>query len=277
MSDDLINKLRDEVLAASVSGWRKAIYIVTLINEGMTSSDIAAAVNVPGFSIPVVRQHLDAVDLAVEAGVLPQRCDITSDTVLPGDNFDPYYTGIGRDGRYQNMAGRERIQQLAEAAGVGPTKALDIAKNPRALGIAFQGSDRAQRAILDSLEHVPDAVLQQLTIRAYAVMTDREDAGHRIRMAHMREFQQRPPSPAQRIHPDHAVVVNGTVFVFNDEYEAERFQTTYQAVHGRPAMRLSQVIVNRTDAWTSLREFREAQTGESMSTEDWQEYVASLV
>ena len=277
ISEFLIPRLRNVVLASSQSGWTKALYITVLTEEGgMTAADIAAAVDVPGFSTPVVQQHLDAVDLAIEAGVLPRRNSITTETEPPSDNFDAYYTGIGRDTRYTSIKGSDAIRALAEEAGVGATKALDIAKNPRALGIAFQGSGKAQQAILNALDKVPDALLQQLAIRAYAVMTDRADPNQRIQNAALRESMEHDKRPLP-IRPDHAVVVNGSTFVLSNADEADRFLRTYQEVHGRPASLLLDTLVTRYDAWNSLREFREAQIGRVMSTEEWQEYITALV
>lgn len=273
--DFLILRLRNVVQSASQSGWMKAFYIVVLTDQAeMTPVQISEGVDVPGFSTPVVQQHLDAIDLAIEAGVLTKRSEITVDTEPPNDAFDAYYTGIGRDTRYTSIKGNEAIRALAEEAGVGPTKALDIAKNPRALGIAFRGSDKAQQAILDSLEHVPDALLQRLTVKAYGVMSDRADGAHRVRQAHMREMAE-GEAPVKRISPECAVVVNGSVFVLDTPHEADRFRATYQEVHGRPAQRMIDVLVNRDDAWASVREFREAQVG-PLDTADWQEFIDSL-
>src|SRR3982751_4910353 len=178
MNRILITDLQREVFQASVSGWRKAIVIGLLVREGETPESISAAVDYPGFSPTVVQQHIDALGLAIQAGVLRPDYKLTTANNPPKDAFDAFYTGIGRDQRYQSITGREEVEKIAMEQGVGVTKALDIAKNPKALAVAFRGSEKAQNAILGALDQVPDELLDRLFTRIQAVSAEREAPGH---------------------------------------------------------------------------------------------------
>lgn len=277
MNKRIVDRLRADVVSASLTGWRKAVYIVMLYNEGAGSAAIAEAVNVPGFSGTVVQQHLDAMELAVSAGLWDSLDAVTTDK-LPEEAFDAFYSGISRDKRYQTIVDRDAIERRAMEQGVGVSKALDIAKNPNALRVAFGSSQRAQEAVLQALEE--DRVLFfQLEHRLQEIGTEHRDPGHRIRVANIRERFQRHAREDHRMMVDakKMVLVEGRVFDFWSDVSAERYVAAYNSLHAKgDAVILAEVIDDGSQGWDALKGIYASFHDEEVTDEQWQEYVAEV-
>jgi hypothetical protein len=89
---------------------------------------------------------LAAVDARIAKPVQPGQT-----VELPDAPWSNFYDSIAADTRYQSIESKDAIRQQAEEDGVGATKALDIAKNKKAMAAAIKADAKVAQAAAAAL------------------------------------------------------------------------------------------------------------------------------
>jgi hypothetical protein len=149
---------------ARTGGWAFALKVARSVRPGGQSADDTSKVSakefaeLAGCSPERVMRYYKAWDRAADDGMVPQFETLVpgEDIELPGaDAWSTYYTS-------RSSAASERgaaISEAAEAAGIRPTKALEVAENPTALRAAILAdpstAKAARSALLDRVKEDP--------------------------------------------------------------------------------------------------------------------------
>ncbi|WP_369031191.1 hypothetical protein [Streptomyces adonidis] len=150
---------------ARTGGWAFALKVARSVRPGGESAGETPKVSAKEFagladcSPERVMRYYKAWDKAADDGVVPHFEALTpgQDVELPGyDLWLTYYSS-------RSSAGSERgtaIAEAAEAEGIRPTKALEVAENPTALRAAIMADPStaraARHALLDRIKEDPD-------------------------------------------------------------------------------------------------------------------------
>ncbi|MEV7285154.1 hypothetical protein AB0O01_11435 [Streptomyces sp. NPDC093252] len=169
LSDLVARDAREFGVYARTGGWAFALLVARSVRPGGQGVDEvpagSAKVSAKEFagladcSPERVMRYYRAWDRAADDGMVPQF-----EALEPGQNVElpdaevwpAYYTS-------RNSAGSERgtaIAEAAEAEGIRPTKALEVAENPTALRAAILAdpstAQAARRALLDRVREDPE-------------------------------------------------------------------------------------------------------------------------
>lgn len=112
---------------------------------------VAGDTKIAGWSHDTITRHVRTWDkFAAKAG-LPTAAELTpgQEIDLPTDAesiWSSVYDSTDGDARYKGIKNGEAIRKEAEAAGVGASKALDIAKNTAAMQAAIKASPEVAKA-----------------------------------------------------------------------------------------------------------------------------------
>ncbi|MEU3980699.1 hypothetical protein AB0F77_11395 [Streptomyces sp. NPDC026672] len=165
LSDLVARDARKFGVYARTGGWAFALMVARSVRPGGQAAGETPKVSakefarLAGCSPERVLRHYKAWDRAADDGLVPQFEVLApgQETELPdADAWSAYYSA-------RSSAGSERgtaIAEAAEAEGIRPTKALEVAENPialRAAILADPSTARAARtALLDRLREDPE-------------------------------------------------------------------------------------------------------------------------
>ncbi|MEU3397987.1 hypothetical protein [Streptomyces filamentosus] len=181
----VVQDARDFGVYARTGGWTFALKVARSVRPGGQPAEGTAARKVSarafaalaGCSPERVMRHYKAWDMAADDGLVPQFevLEPGADIELPdADVWLSYYTSRNSASSVRGQA----ISAAAEAEGIRPTKALEVAENPTALRAAILAdpgtAEAARGALLDRLKE--DPALQTEMARAIARTDDLKKA-----------------------------------------------------------------------------------------------------
>ncbi|MFJ3614107.1 hypothetical protein [Streptomyces hydrogenans] len=181
----VVRDARDFGVYARTGGWTFALKVARSVRPGGQAAEGAAARKVSarafaalaGCSAERVMRYYKAWDMAADDGLVPQFevLEPGADIELPdADVWLSYYTSRNSASSVRGQA----ISAAAEAEGIRPTKALEVAENPTALRAAILAdpgtAEAARGALLDRMKE--DSALQTEMARAFARTDDLKKA-----------------------------------------------------------------------------------------------------
>ncbi|MEV7532770.1 hypothetical protein AB1388_36775 [Streptomyces hydrogenans] len=181
----VVRDARDFGVYARTGGWAFALKVARSVRPGGQAAEGAAARKVSarafaalaGCSAERVMRYYKAWDMAADDGLVPQFevLEPGADIELPdADVWLSYYTSRNSASSVRGQA----ISAAAEAEGIRPTKALEVAENPTALRAAILAdpgtAEAARGALLDRMKE--DPALQTEMARAFARTDDLKKA-----------------------------------------------------------------------------------------------------
>ncbi|MFB7579197.1 hypothetical protein [Streptomyces hydrogenans] len=181
----VVRDARDFGIYARTGGWTFALKVARSVRPGGQAAEGAAARKVSarafaalaGCSAERVMRYYKAWDMAADDGLVPQFevLEPGADIELPdADVWLSYYTSRNSASSVRGQA----ISAAAEAEGIRPTKALEVAENPTALRAAILAdpgtAEAARGALLDRMKE--DPALQTEMARAFARTDDLKKA-----------------------------------------------------------------------------------------------------
>ncbi|MEV6352253.1 hypothetical protein [Streptomyces hydrogenans] len=173
----VVRDAQDFGVYARTGGWTFALKVARSVRPGGQAAEGAAARKVSarafaalaGCSAERVMRYYKAWDMAADDGLVPQFevLEPGADIELPdADVWLSYYTSRNSASSVRGQA----ISAAAEAEGIRPTKALEVAENPTALRAAILAdpgtAEAARGALLDRMKE--DPALQTEMARAFA-------------------------------------------------------------------------------------------------------------
>ncbi|WP_426367106.1 hypothetical protein [Streptomyces sp. E-08] len=170
---------------ARTGGWAFALKVARSVRPGGQAAEGTARTKVSakafaelaGCSPERVMRYYKAWDMAADDGLVPQF-----EVLVPGEDIElpdadvwlSYYTSRNSASSVRGQA----ISAAAEAEGIRPTKALEVAENPTALRAAILAdpgtAEAARGALLDRMKE--DPALQTEMARAFARTDDLKKA-----------------------------------------------------------------------------------------------------
>ncbi|MFB7834057.1 hypothetical protein [Streptomyces sp. NPDC056056] len=181
----VVRDAQDFGVYARTGGWTFALKVARSVRPGGQAAEGTAATKVSakafaalaGCSPERVMRYYKAWDMAADDGLVPQFEVLVpgADIELPdADVWLSYYTSRNSASSVRGQA----ISAAAEAEGIRPTKALEVAENPTALRAAILAdpgtADAARGALLDRMKE--DPALQTEMARAIARTDDLKKA-----------------------------------------------------------------------------------------------------
>ncbi|MFF9341258.1 MULTISPECIES: hypothetical protein [unclassified Streptomyces] len=181
----VVRDAQDFGVYARTGGWTFALKVARSVRPGGQPAEGAAARKVSarafaalaGCSAERVMRHYKAWDMAADDGLVPQFevLEPGVDIELPdADAWLSYYASRNSASSVRGQA----ISAAAEAEGIRPTKALEVAENPTALRAAILAdpgtAEAARGALLDRMKE--DPALQTEMARAFARTDDLKKA-----------------------------------------------------------------------------------------------------
>ncbi|MER5736311.1 hypothetical protein ABT117_11630 [Streptomyces sp. NPDC002262] len=181
----VVRDARDFGVYARTGGWTFALKVARSVRPGGQPAEGTAARKVSarafaalaGCSAERVMRHYRAWDMAADDGLVPQFevLEPGADIELPdADVWLSYYTSRNSASSVRGQA----ISAAAEAEGIRPTKALEVAENPTALRAAILAdpgtAEAARGALLDRMKE--DPALQTEMARTFARTDDLKKA-----------------------------------------------------------------------------------------------------
>ncbi|WP_425429062.1 hypothetical protein [Streptomyces vietnamensis] len=181
----VVRDARDFGVYARTGGWTFALKVARSVRPGGQPAEGTAAAKVSakafaalaGCSPERVMRYYKAWDMAADDGLVPQF-----EVLVPGEDIElpdadvwlSYYTSRNSAHSVRGQA----ITAAAEAEGIKPTKALEVAENPTALRAAILAdpgtAEAARGALLDRMKE--DPALQTEMARAFARTDDLKKA-----------------------------------------------------------------------------------------------------
>ncbi|MFF8837109.1 hypothetical protein [Streptomyces sp. NPDC015130] len=181
----VVRDARDFGIYARTGGWAFALKVARSVRPGGQHAEGTAATKVSakafaelaGCSPERVMRYYKAWDMAADDGLVPQF-----EVLVPGEDVElpdadvwlSYYTSRNSASSVRGQA----ISAAAEAEGIRPTKALEVAENPTALRAAILAdpgtAEAARGALLDRMKE--DPALQTEMARAIARTDDLKKA-----------------------------------------------------------------------------------------------------
>ncbi|WP_309055645.1 hypothetical protein [Streptomyces sp.] len=181
----VVQDARDFGVYARTGGWTFALKVARSVRPGGQPAEGTARAKVSaktfaalaGCSPERVMRHYKAWDMAADDGLVPQF-----EVLVPGEDVElpdadvwlSYYTSRSSASSVRGRA----ISAAAEAEGIRPTKALEVAENPTALRAAILAdpgtAEAARGALLDRMKE--DPALQTELARAIATTEDLKKA-----------------------------------------------------------------------------------------------------
>ncbi|WP_053641575.1 MULTISPECIES: hypothetical protein [unclassified Streptomyces] len=181
----VVRDARDFGVYARTGGWAFALKVARSVRPGGQAAEGTARAKVSakafaelaGCSPERVMRHYKAWDTAADDGLVPQF-----EVLVPGEDVDlpdadawvSYYSARNGATSVRGQA----ISAAAEAQGIRPTKALEVAENPTALRAAILAdpgtAEAARGALLDRMKE--DPALQTEMARAIARTGDLKKA-----------------------------------------------------------------------------------------------------
>ncbi|MFJ4343482.1 hypothetical protein [Streptomyces sp. NPDC088915] len=176
----VVRDAHDFGVYARTGGWAFALKVARSVRPGGQAAEgearrkvsAKAFAELAGCSPERVMRHYKAWDVAADDGLVPQF-----EVLVPGEDVElpdadvwiSYYSSRNSAGSVRGQA----ISAAAEAEGIRPTKALEVAENPTALRAAILAdpgtAEAARGALLDRMKE--DPALQTEMARAF-VRTD---------------------------------------------------------------------------------------------------------
>ncbi|MEU8528581.1 MULTISPECIES: hypothetical protein [Streptomyces] len=171
----IVRDAREFGVYARTGGWAFALKVARSVRPGGQSAEDSPKVSAKAFgelagcSAERVMRYYKAWDMAADDGIVPQF-----EVLAPGEDIElpdadvwlSYYTSRSSASSVRGHA----ITAAAEAEGIRPTKALEVAENPTALRAAILAdpgtADAARTALLDRMKE--DPALQTEMARAIA-------------------------------------------------------------------------------------------------------------
>ncbi|MFD8210463.1 hypothetical protein ACFV2S_29165 [Streptomyces sp. NPDC059695] len=181
----VVRDAHDFGVYARTGGWAFALKVARSVRPGGQAAEGTARTKVSakafaelaGCSPERVMRHYRAWDMAADDGLVPQF-----EVLVPGEDIElpdadvwlSYYTSRNSASSVRGQA----ISAAAEAEGIRPTKALEVAENPTALRAAILAdpgtAEAARGALLDRMKE--DPALQTEMARAFARTDDLKKA-----------------------------------------------------------------------------------------------------
>ncbi|MFD3660397.1 hypothetical protein ACFWVF_07290 [Streptomyces sp. NPDC058659] len=181
----VVRDAQDFGIYARTGGWAFALKVARSVRPGGQPAEGTAAAKVSakafaalaGCSPDRVMRYYKAWDMAADDGLVPQF-----EVLVPGEDVElpdadvwlSYYTSRNSASSVRGQA----ISAAAEAEGIRPTKALEVAENPTALRAAILAdpgtAEAARGALLDRMKE--DPALQTEMARAFARTDDLKKA-----------------------------------------------------------------------------------------------------
>ncbi|MGW4704175.1 hypothetical protein [Streptomyces sp. NPDC004285] len=181
----VVRDAHDFGVYARTGGWAFALKVARSVRPGGQAAEGTARTKVSakafaelaGCSPERVMRHYRAWDTAADDGLVPQF-----EVLVPGEDIElpdadvwlSYYTSRNSASSVRGQA----ISAAAEAEGIRPTKALEVAENPTALRAAILAdpgtAEAARGALLDRMKE--DPALQTEMARAFARTDDLKKA-----------------------------------------------------------------------------------------------------
>ncbi|MER8230835.1 hypothetical protein [Streptomyces sp. NPDC094049] len=181
----VVRDAHDFGVYARTGGWAFALKVARSVRPGgqpaegtaRTKVSAKAFAELAGCSPERVMRHYRAWDMAADDGLVPQF-----EVLVPGEDIDlpdadvwlSYYASRNSASSVRGQA----ISAAAEAEGIRPTKALEVAENPTALRAAILAdpgtAEAARGALLDRMKE--DPALQTEMARAFARTDDLKKA-----------------------------------------------------------------------------------------------------
>ncbi|KQX12373.1 hypothetical protein ASC82_14245 [Streptomyces sp. Root431] len=181
----VVRDAQDFGIYARTGGWAFALKVARSVRPGGQPAEGTAATKVSakafaalaGCSPDRVMRYYKAWDMAADDGLVPQF-----EVLVPGEDVElpdadvwlSYYTSRNSASSVRGQA----ISAAAEAEGIRPTKALEVAENPTALRAAILAdpgtAEAARGALLDRMKE--DPALQTEMARAIARTDDLKKA-----------------------------------------------------------------------------------------------------
>lgn len=175
VAEAIVRDAREFGAYARTGGWAFALKVARSVRPGGQSAEDSPKVSAKAFgelagcSAERVMRYYKAWDMAADDGIVPQFEALTpgEDIELPdADVWLSYYSSRSSASSVRGHA----ITAAAEAEGIRPTKALEVAENPTALRAAILAdpgtADAARTALLDRMKE--DPALQTELARAIA-------------------------------------------------------------------------------------------------------------
>ncbi|MFJ7125204.1 hypothetical protein [Streptomyces sp. NPDC098101] len=181
----VVRDAHDFGVYARTGGWAFALKVARSVRPGGQAAEgdarrkvsAKAFAELAGCSPERVMRHYKAWDMAADDGLVPQF-----EVLVPGEDVDlpdadvwiSYYSSRNSAASVRGQA----ISAAAEAEGIRPTKALEVAENPTALRAAILAdpgtAEAARGALLDRMKE--DPALQTEMARAIARTGDLKKA-----------------------------------------------------------------------------------------------------
>jgi hypothetical protein len=178
-SASAISQVGDIAALLDKNGWKAAAFIAVSCRPGkggprkpstsgqLTFRQFADGINAKGWSHTIIGRHFDAWENAAEDGVVPHAGDLVfgEKVDVPADGWNTYYPPQ-LDNQHEDA---EAIQTQAALDGTGASKAVDIAKNTKAMAAAIKASPKVAEAAAGALVDRGDvAALSKATAAAAA-------------------------------------------------------------------------------------------------------------
>jgi hypothetical protein len=180
-----IDDAREFGLHVKQGGWRLGLLVARNVNPSNgqgTRTDLVrsqgrvsavAFAREAGLSNQTVSLYLEAWERAADVGHVPHAADLGPGAEPPIDaDALPAWEGFYQSpvGRTVDEERRAALRAQAEADGVGPSKVIDIASNPKALAAAIKADVLTANAALQALQertrsgHREPAVPRELSL-----------------------------------------------------------------------------------------------------------------
>lgn len=164
-----INEMGGVAALLDKTGWRAGAMIATAVapgegqgtsrtsargSERVSAKRFARDLDAKGWSENIVRRHFNAWEQAADAGLVPHADEMVYGikVELPTDGWADFYPPV----LTTQHADADAIIAQAEADGTGPSKAVDIAKNPKAMAAAIIASPKVREAAAQAIVDAGD-------------------------------------------------------------------------------------------------------------------------
>lgn len=162
-SASAISQVGDIAALLDKNGWKAAAFIAVTVKpmghggsrkgtsalERLSPTAFAKALNAKGWSRHIIERHFEAWENAAGEGVVPHAADLEfgEKVDVPTDGWNDWYPPQ-LDHQHEDA---EAIQAQASLDGTGASKAVDIAKNTKAMAAAIKASPKVAEAAASAL------------------------------------------------------------------------------------------------------------------------------
>lgn len=218
---DAVREMGGVAALLDKNGWKAAALIAAWVqpedhggNRRRSMSDVtlnrvsphrfAKDLDAKGWSRNIILRHYDGWQAAAADGLVPRAEDLVPGKRIevPTAGWAAYYPPpVEADTRYTDVGDKDAIAAQALADGTGVSKAVDIAKNPKAMAAAIKASPTVAKAAAQALMQTEGGVTSGLsdddvtTAVKDAVVKRGTPAYRGFRSGNQQRRSEHPPAP----------------------------------------------------------------------------------